>query len=373
MFFVQIQNKNITASEKLARLRLARTRNVGPVTYRQLIHRFGSAVNALAQIPELAKRGGSKLKPHPKAEAEREIAAIAYLGADWLVLGEMRYPKMLGAMEDAPPVLIYKGAAHLMDKPCVGMVGARNASAVGRKMASIIAGQLGDAGYVVVSGLARGIDTAAHQASLKTGTIAAIAGGVNVVYPQENADLQEAIAIHGLLVTEMPPGTKPQARHFPRRNRLIAGLGLGVIVVEAAAKSGSLITARLAGEHGREVMAVPGSPMDPRAQGANSLIRNGATLVENARDVIDVLSGLRRLDMSEMSVPSFEGAAIVNKEPSIQERDKLREAIGFTPVLVDELIRSCELEAAVVATILLELELAGKVERHAGNRVSLTP
>lgn len=369
---MQIQNQNITASEKLARLRLARTKNVGPVTYRQLIHRFGSAIEALEKIPELARRGGAKLSPYPKATAEREIAAITQLGAEWVVLGDMHYPKLLGAMEDAPPVLIYKGAAHLMEKPCVGMVGARNASAVGRKIAGLIAQEVGEAGYVVISGLARGIDTAAHQASLKTGTIAAIAGGINVVYPRENAELQDAISAQGLLVTEMPPGTKPQARHFPRRNRLIAGLSLGVIVVEAAARSGSLITARIAGEQGREVMAVPGSPMDPRAQGANSLIRNGATLVENAQDVIDALSGLRRLDLGEMDIPSFQGVTMAQQDPSEGDRDKVREALGFAPVSVDEIIRSCALEAAMVATILLELELAGKVERHAGNRVSLT-
>ena len=252
------------------------------------------------------------------------------------------------------------------------MVGARNASAVGRKLASVIAADLGKEGYIVVSGLARGIDTAAHQAALSSGTIAAIAGGINVVYPRENADLQDAISRQGLVVTEMPPGTKPQATYFPRRNRIIAGLSMGVIIVEAAARSGSLITARLAAEAGREVMAVPGSPMDPRAQGTNSLIRNGATLVEDAQDVIDNLRGLQRLDLGEAIVPEFRTDIMTNREPSENERSRIVEALGFTAVSVDEIIRSCELDASIAAIILLELELAGKIERHAGNRVSLT-
>lgn len=367
---MQVQ-KNISPQEKLARLRLARTRNVGPVTYRQLITRCGSAEAALRLIPDMAKRGGKSITPYSKAAAEREIAALHALGGDWVVLGEAAYPELLAHAEDAPPVLFMKGSAHLMEKRCVGMVGARNASAVGRKMAQMLARGLGEAGYVVVSGLARGIDTAAHEASLKTGTIAAIAGGLDVVYPRENEALQYAIGAQGLLVSEMPPGTSPQARHFPRRNRIISGLSLGVIVVEAAARSGSLITARLAAEQGREVMAVPGTPFDPRAEGGNALIRQGATLIGDVQQAIEVLDSLRRENIGERPLPLFAYTTGDSVEPSDGDRAKLLEALSFSPILVDDLIRLCDLEASVVNTIILELELAGRVERHGGNRFSL--
>ncbi|MFZ5609704.1 MAG: DNA-processing protein DprA [Pseudomonadota bacterium] len=364
----------LTFAERLARLRLARTPRVGPVTYRQLIANFGSAVDALSALPDLARRGGARERvvPYSERAAKEEIAAIEALGAAWLVLGEPAYPRLLAATEDAPPVLVFKGARHLLDQQCVALVGARNASAAGRKMAQLIADGLGKAGYIVVSGLARGIDTAAHQASLRTGTVAVVAGGLDVAYPPENASLQEAIAAQGALVSEMPPASQPQARHFPRRNRIISGLCRGVVVVEAAARSGSLITARLAGEQGREVMAVPGSPLDPRAQGANALIRSGAALVQSAGDVIEVLEALGHYDAGEPERPFIEAAA-APLEPGEKDRARLTESLSFTAISVDELIRMTGLAPGVVATILLELELAGRLERHAGNKVSLAP
>ncbi|HEX2113811.1 MAG TPA: DNA-processing protein DprA, partial [Alphaproteobacteria bacterium] len=290
------QSIPVSDSERRDRLRLIRTDNVGPVTYLQMLRHFGSATAALQALPELARRGGRAKPPRIPSimEAEAEIALAAKRGARLITWGETSYPATLAAVTDAPPVLYVLGRGELLLQRAVAIVGARNASANGVRFARQLAADLGSAGLVVVSGLARGIDTAAHQGALATGTIGVMAGGVDVVYPPENSRLHADIAARGAVVSEMPPGLEPQARHFPRRNRIVSGLSVGVVVVEASPRSGSLITARLAGEQGRDVFAVPGSPLDPRARGTNDLIRQGATLTEGAADVLAALGGLPR-------------------------------------------------------------------------------
>jgi DNA processing protein len=276
--------------ELIDRLRLVRSQGIGPVTFRQLLARFGSAAAALAAVPDLARRGGgAPPRLFGRDSAEREIAAVEKLGGKYLTLGQGLYPRLLAELEDAPPLLMAKGNLNLLDRMAVAIVGARNASAAACRFARGLAYDLGQQNLVVVSGLARGIDSAAHDGALETGTIGVVAGGIDVFYPPENETRQKALYEHGLVLAEMPPGTEPRARHFPYRNRIIAGIAAGTVVVEAAPRSGSLITARLAAEAGREVMAVPGSPLDPRAQGCNQLIRDGATLVQNASDVIEEL------------------------------------------------------------------------------------
>ena len=364
----------LSSAEKLARLRLIRSENVGPVTFRQLLTRFGSAAEAIDMLPELARRGGRKrpIKVCTRTAAERELAEARKKGMDALFFGDIVYPRPLAQIEDAPAVLFLKGHAHLLDRPMVAMVGARNASAIGRKLAGTIARDLGQAGYIVVSGLARGIDGAAHAASIGTGTVAVLAGGADVVYPRENETLYHQIMEGGAVLAEMPPGTVPQARHFPRRNRIISGLSLGVLVVEANPRSGSLITARYALDQGREVFAVPGSPLDPRAKGANSLLKQGGTLVESAEDIIDVLEAQKELWAEETggqaSTPPLE-------PPSGEDMDSARrsvqELLSPTPTALDDLIRESGLAPATVMTILLEMELAGTADRHPGGRVAL--
>ena len=276
------------STETIARLRLIRTPSVGPVTYRQLIGRFGSAEAAIDALPMLARRGGGRVPVPATLDAvRREIAAVEQAGARYLFLGDGDYPSLLAAIDSAPPALIIRGDAGLARRPCIALVGARNASAAACRFARQLAAELSREGVTIVSGLARGIDTAAHVGSIAEGTAAVIASGIDIVFPPENADLQERVARDGLLLAEQPPGTEPRARHFPYRNRIIAGLSIGTVVVEAVQKSGSLITARLAGEMGREVMAVPGSPIDPRTQGCNLLIRDGATLVQSASDILE--------------------------------------------------------------------------------------
>jgi DNA processing protein len=352
-----------------ARLRLIRTPSIGPVTYRQLIARFGGAEAAIEALPMLARRGGGK--PPPVADAAaiaRERAAAARLGARYLFLGDPDYPPLLAEIENAPPALLVRGDAALARRPCVALVGARNASAAACRFARELAHALADAGTTVVSGLARGVDTAAHAGALCTGaTIGVIASGIDIAFPPENRDLQERVAREALLIAEQPPGTEPRARHFPYRNRIIAGLSLGTVVVEAAPKSGSLITARLAGEFGREVMAVPGSPLDPRAQGCNLLIREGATLVQNAADVLEQV---RPIDPRAVRSPASGYDAVPGEEASERDRDAVVALLGPVAVPADELIRQSGRPAAVVHTVLLELELAGRLERHAGGRVS---
>jgi len=366
---------NLDRAERAAWLRLIRSENVGPITFRQLLRRYGAASAALNALPELARRGGRR-RPvviPSAAEVAAELEDVESLGAQAIALCEPDYPPNLRAVEDAPPLLLCIGHVHLLQKAAVAIVGARNASANGRRLAERIAAELASHGLVVVSGLARGIDAAAHGGALDGGTVAVMAGGIDVVYPEENTGLYREINQRGAIVGEMPPGTVPQARHFPRRNRLISGLALGTLVVEAAPRSGSLITARLALEQGREVMAVPGSPLDPRARGCNDLLLQGATLVESAADVIEAISGSLRSLVKEPEGADFPGAAPL--APVDEELEAVRESIvellGPTPVAVDEVIRRCQVSAPLVQTVLLELELAGRAERHPGGRVAL--
>ena len=356
--------------DHIARLRLIRSDNIGPVTYFQLLARFGSAQAAIDAIPDLAARGGGRApKLASRADIEREIDRVDKLGARHLFLGQGLYPPLLAELETAPPALIVTGDLNLLDKLSVALVGARNASAAACRFARILAQALGAAGTVVVSGLARGIDSAAHDGALDTGTIAVIAGGIDIVYPPENEERQRAIAERGVLIAEQPPGVEPRARHFPYRNRIIAGLTHGTVVVEAAPKSGSLITARLAAEFGREVMAVPGSPLDPRAQGCNLLIREGATLVQTAEDVLEAISPLRARPFRQRELEyAAPGPPADADEPA---RRSIADLLGPTPVAVDELVRQSGLAPATVQTVLLELELAGRLERHAGGKVSV--
>jgi DNA processing protein len=355
------------SDDLLARIRLIRSASIGPVTYRQLVARFGSAQAALDAIPDLARRGGGKPpRLFRTDEAERERTRVEKLGARYLVLGQGLYPSLLAEMDDAPPLLIAKGDLKLLDHPAIAIVGARNASAAACRFARTLAHDLGNEGLAVVSGLARGIDSAAHDGALESGTIGVIAGGIDVFYPPENEPRQKALFERGLVLAEMPPGTEPRARHFPYRNRIIAGVSLGTIVVEAAPRSGSLITARLATEAGREVMAVPGSPLDPRAQECNQLIRDGATLVQNAADVVEAVQPTRTRVASpilhfEPGTEQLDGEAI----------DVVEGLLGPSPVPVDEIIRLPGGSSGAVQTALLELDLAGRLDRHAGNRVSL--
>lgn len=348
-------------------LRLIRTSRVGPIGYRQLISRFGGAKAALDALPEMANHGGRSLKIADKAAIEREMGQVERLGARYLLIGSSQYPAILAEMENAPPALIIRGNIDLLRQNLVAIVGARNASAGACRFARGLAYDLSAAGFPVVSGLARGIDTAAHVGALDTGTIAVIAGGIDVTYPPENGELQAAIGDRGLLVAEMPPGTEPRARHFPHRNRIIAGLSLGTVVIEAAPKSGSLITARLAGDLGREVMAVPGSPLDPRSQGCNQLIREGATLIQDAADVAEQIRPMDARMVRDISRQPETMPIPV----SPREQQRIVDLISGTYISVDELVRQSEAPAASVQMALLELELAGKLERGAGGTVRI--
>ncbi len=369
--------RHLTDAERRDWLRLIRSENVGPITFFHLLRRFGSATAALEALPELSRHGGRArpLVGFSKAKAEEELATLAKIGARLVAHGEPDYPTALAAIEDAPPVLAVRGHVHLLTKRAVAIVGARNASANGIRFARQLAVDLGREGLVVVSGLARGIDAAAHLGALENGTVAVMAGGVDVVYPAENRALYDDVAAAGAVVSEIAAGTAPTATHFPRRNRIISGLSLGVIVVEAARRSGSLITARCALEQGREVFAVPGSPLDPRSQGCNHLLRQGAILVEGAEDVREGLSGVLRAPLAEP--PSiwdqFSGqpGGAADESAIAQARPKVVEKLGPTPTPVDEIIRQCQLSPAIVLTVLLELELAGRLVRTPGNQVSL--
>jgi DNA processing protein len=384
----------LSRAEKIDWLQLCRSGGVGPQTFAKLLSRFGSARRALEELPRLARDAGGEERWRccRRDEAEAELAAIAELGCLLLAKDEPGYPGRLAEIADPPPLLIVRGQAGLLERPAVAVVGARNASANGRVFAHGLARELAAAGLLVVSGLARGIDTAAHEGALAAGapTLAVIASGVDVAYPADNAELMERIAGSGAIVSERPLGAVPQARHFPRRNRLISGLSLGVVVVEAAPQSGSLITARLAAEQGREVMAVPGSPLDPRHRGTNQLLRDGATLVESAADVVAALGPLapspeRRptrpavapaiaSSPSTPARPARTATAQPSPEPGSIGADligRVRERLGPEPLLVDELIRQCQASTAEVQQALLELELDGRLERHPGNRVSL--
>jgi len=365
-------------AERFARVQLLRSPNIGPVTFYQLLKRFGNARTALPALPDLAARGGAPYRIAPVDRIEREFAAAAQCGARYLFHDDPDYPLALLAVDQPPPVLTARGNLALFDQPGVAIVGARNASAGAVRLARDFAGGLAGRGFAVISGLARGIDASTHIGALAAshgdgGTIAVIAGGIDVVYPPEHAALQEQIAREGLLVAEMPPGTEPQARHFPSRNRIIAGLAAGTVVVEAALKSGSLITARLAGEFGREVMAVPGSPLDARAHGCNRLIRDGAILVQSADDIaelIETFAGTARSTFREYDFAEYQGADHVTAENG-STVERIASLLGTAAVAVDELIRQSGASPGAVQDALLDLELAGRLERHAGGKVSL--
>ena len=358
------------SADLVARVRLIRSASVGPVTFRQLLARFGSAEAALAAIPDLAVRGGGKPPVIASAAAARgEIDRVEAFGARYLLLGQGLYPNLLAELPDAPPLLIARGDFSLLERQAVAIVGARNASAAACRFARGLAHDLGQEGLVVVSGLARGIDAAAHDGAMDSGTIGCAAGGIDIFYPPENEARQARMMDSGLVVSERPPGLEPRAKDFPRRNRLIAGLGLGTVVVEAAPRSGSLITARLAAEAGREVMAVPGSPLDQRAQGCNQLIRDGAILVQTAADVIETI---RPLDARVRSAGApFEPAADAPTDAGDDARRAVEGLLGPSAVPVDELVRLSGLPSGGVQLVLLELDLAGRLDRHAGGKVSL--
>ncbi|MBK5961749.1 DNA protecting protein DprA [Rhodoplanes elegans] len=365
----------LTDEQRLDWLRLIRSENVGPRTFRALLNRFGGARTALAALPDLARRGGATRPVQVTSldEARKEIATARRHGVVFVALGEPDYPPALQAIDDAPPLIGVRGRLDLLQQPAVGIVGARNASAAGLMFAERIARELGEAGFAVVSGLARGIDGAAHQGSLARGTIAVLAGGQDRPYPPEHLDLLETIAARGAVVSEMPMGWVPRGRDFPRRNRIISGLVLGVVVVEAARRSGSLITARRALEHGREVFAVPGSPLDPRAEGSNDLLKQGATLVTGAADVV---AALEPMVGGRFERPLDEPAPITLPLPfdmpeDARTRDGITALLGPTPVAVDDLIRWSGAAPATVHMTLLELELAGRLDRQRGGRVAL--
>lgn len=367
---------NIDLKEKMAWLRLMRTENVGPVTFYRLIETYGSASKAIEALPELAKRGGraKPLTAAPLAQIEKEYQALKKFGGDILCAGEANYPVSLAAIDDAPPVLTYSGDIALLKKTCVGIVGSRNASLNGRKFTEKLAHDLGASGATVVSGLARGIDTSAHEGSLKTGTVAVLGGGLDIIYPPENKDLYAKIREQGLLIAESPFSQQPFAQSFPRRNRIISGLSQGVVIVEATFKSGSLITARMAGEQGRDVFAVPGHPLDPRAEGPNALIRDGAVLVRNAGDILESLSTFQSGSLQDSAGQRYEPLSPVlriDEETLDRTRVEVLACLSLTPVAVDEIIRSAGLAAAAVQIVILELELAGRAQRLPGQRMVL--
>ena len=367
-----MQRRQLNDAERCDWLRLARTENVGAITFRQLIARYGAAAKALEALPDLAARGGKRaFKLPPAKEIDEEIARVAKCGARLIASCEPDYPEALAAIEDAPPIITLRGQVSLLHKRTIGIVGARNASLNGRKMAENLARELGAQGIAIASGLARGIDTAAHNGSLATGTVAVLAGGVDQVYPEENRGLYEKLAESGAILSDQPLGQQPLAQMFPRRKRLISGLSLGVVVVEAAQRSGSLITARLALEQGREVFAVPGSPLDPRCSGTNDLIRQGAVLTESASDVLAHIHALPA-KLAEPSAPGIESFSDSFDEGGLAAaREIILENLGPSPISIDELVRECQLSAPLALTVLLELELAGRIERQPGHKVAL--
>lgn len=362
----------LSDSQRLDWLRLIRSHNVGPRTFRTLINHYGGARAALDALPGLAQRGGASkpIRVCGVAEAERELEASKRHGISLIGLGEPDYPARLRMIDDAPPLLGVRGNTSVLTQHMIALVGSRNASAAGVKFAERIAHQLGAAGFIIVSGLARGIDAGAHRASVGSGTVAVLAGGHDQIYPPEHVPLLEQILPNGAAVTEMPLGWQPRAADFPRRNRLISGLSVGVVIVEAAQRSGSLITARMAAEQDREVFAVPGSPLDPRAEGTNGLLKQGATLCTEAADVLAVVRPI----LGQQIGGGFEepdGDALAGGEPPDDERARIVGLLGPTPVSIDDLIRLSQSSPATVRIVLLELELAGRLERHGGGLVSL--
>ncbi len=367
----------LSDEQRIDWLRLIRSQNVGPRTFRALINHFGGARAALEALPALARRGGAAAaKICSRAEAEREIEAAHKLGVTFVAIGEADYPRRLAAIDDAPPLLAVRGQIDALKLPQVAIVGSRNASAAGVKITQILAQGLSQAGFAVVSGLARGIDAAAHRASLESGTIAVLAGGQDRVYPPGHESLLMEILPAGIALSEMPLGWEPRARDFPRRNRLISGLSLGVVIVEAAKRSGSLITARLALEQGREVFAVPGSPLDPRAEGTNGLLKQGATPVTEAADIIAVLQPMVARKTPVGRAPALPEGELHDEpargaEPADDERTRIVSLLSPTPVLLDDLVRLSQCSPRVVRMVLLELEIAGRIARHGGGLMSL--
>lgn len=384
----------LTDAQRRNWLKLIRSENVGPVTFRALVNHFGSAAAALDALPELARRGGAraKIRIAGDTEIEAELAASAASGARFVALGEPDYPKYLRAIDGPPPLIAMRGGmdpllgegsrapgffdTRLAERPTAAIVGARNASLAGRKFAGMLAKGAGEAGFIIVSGLARGIDAAAHEAALATGTIAVLAGGLDRLYPPEHAGLADRIvAGGGAVVSEMPFGWEPRARDFPRRNRLISGMSLGVVVVEAALKSGSLHTARFAGEQGRDVLAVPGSPLDPRAEGCNELIRSGATLISRVDHLLEALNPLVGWEPPETHAEEPEQFTTEGQLPDPSETDKARrlilDALSATPTSTDDILRATGVPAATLHLVLLELDLAGRLERHGHGKVGL--
>jgi len=358
--------RKLSARQRRDWLALARTENVGPVAFDQLIDRFGSAAEALEAIPDLARRGGRAggLRIPSAAEVDKELADGEAIGARLIASCEPDFPQALAALDPPPPLIWVRGRPELLDRPCVAVVGARVASAAGQRFARGLAADLGGAGLVVVSGLARGVDGAAHEGALPTGTAAVLGGGVDDIYPPDHRELYARIVEAGCVISESPPGKGATARDFPRRNRIISGLSRAVVVVEAELRSGSLITARLAGEQGREVLAVPGSPLDPRAKGTNDLLRQGAAICEGAEDVLRALESLR--GFHERERPSYAGPP-VELVPGLLRR--VAELLSPTPVSRDEIVRAAGAPAAAVFAVLVELSLAGRAELLPGGMV----
>ena len=374
----------LTDEQKLNWLRLYRSQNVGPVTFRDLISHFGTASAALDALPELARRGGraAKIEVFPVESAQREFDKIKQIGAKLLTIGEFEFPKLLRQTDQCPPIISCLGNLGIFSKPSISIVGARNASIAGQRLTERFAKGFGDKGYVVVSGLARGIDTAAHRASLDGGTIAVFAGGLKVIAPEENERLaSDIVASGGLWITEQPIDWQPRAQDFPKRNRIIAGLSSATLVVEAARRSGSLITARIANEIGRHVLAIPGSPLDPRSQGPNGLIREGATLVTSLDEALEALAPLDqhqmqyRAEESDVEEQPWQSDTIDEKprlnEPDDAAREVVLGLMSHTPIDLDDVLHFSGLEPGIIQFVLLELDLAGKLERHPGNRISL--
>ena len=379
----QNTDNSFSLDEKLEWLRLIRTENIGPITFYKLIETYGSAKDALEILPELSKEGGRKkpLMPPPMNAIEKEYEALQKLSGDIICAAEKHFPLALSAIDDCPPVLSYIGDINLARCPCLAIVGARNASINARKFALKLAQDLGQAGQIIVSGLARGIDTAAHEGAMMSGTIAVVAGGIDVVYPRENEELYEQIKQRGLIFAESPLGMEPIARHFPKRNRIVSGLSAGVVVIEATIKSGSLITARLAGEQGRDVYAVPGYPLDPRAAGPNKLIQDGATLITKADDILRALenfnggmalppSGLQDISAQSLEIDPDQDNQCDEKDID-DVRDILLQNLSQMPTHVDEIARTCHVSIPALQMAVLEMELAGRLQRLPGNRIVL--
>ena len=359
--------------ERLDWLRLIRSENIGPIVFDQLLEKFGSAAKALDALPELSRKGGLKraIRICDVGQAQAEVDDAATIGARFVARGEPDYPALLRHIDSAPPLICIKGRAELVAREAIAIVGSRNASANGKRLARIFAAELGRAGFSIVSGLARGIDTAVHEAALAQGTVAVLANGIDIVYPPENAELQKTIGRDGLLISEMPPGAEPREKSFPRRNRIISGMSRAVIIVEAALRSGSLITARFANEQGREIFAVPGSPLDPRSEGTNRLISDGAHLLTRSQDVLDAIASMRPRIVENVRETS-PAAPPIEADIGGSARATILSLLSPAPTDIDDLIRESGAPAQLVLGFLLELELAGKLIRHGRQLVSLT-